>query len=41
LSELPPSSHKAGFTAVVDTRDAFQAALQSFIDRNLLPPAQI
>jgi nucleoside-diphosphate-sugar epimerase len=31
---------KAGFNAVVDTRDAFQAALQSFIDRKLLPPAQ-
>jgi nucleoside-diphosphate-sugar epimerase len=32
---------KAGFTAVVDTRDSFQAVLQSFIDRNLLPPAQV
>jgi hypothetical protein len=31
---------KAGFNAAVDTRDAFQAGLQSFIDRNLLPPAQ-
>jgi nucleoside-diphosphate-sugar epimerase len=31
---------KAGFNAAVDTRDAFQAALQSFIDRKLLPPAQ-
>jgi hypothetical protein len=30
----------AGFNAAVDTRDAFQAALQSFIDRNLLPPAR-
>jgi hypothetical protein len=30
---------QAGFSAVVDTRDAFQAAPQSFIDRNLLPPA--
>ncbi|WP_109479833.1 SDR family oxidoreductase [Paraburkholderia sp. C35] len=29
---------KAGFNAAVDTRDAFCAALQSFIDRKLLPP---
>jgi nucleoside-diphosphate-sugar epimerase len=31
---------KAGFNAAVDTRDAFQGALQSLIDRKLLPPAQ-
>jgi nucleoside-diphosphate-sugar epimerase len=31
---------KAGFNAAVDTRDAFCEALQSFIDRKLLPPAQ-
>jgi nucleoside-diphosphate-sugar epimerase len=31
---------KAGFNAAVDTRDAFSAALQSFIDRKLLPPAR-
>ena len=31
---------KAGFHAVTDTRDAFCAALQSFIDRKLLPPAR-
>jgi nucleoside-diphosphate-sugar epimerase len=30
---------KAGFNAAVDTRDAFCEALQSFIDRKLLPPA--
>lgn len=30
---------KAGFNAAVDTRDAFCDALQSFIDRKLLPPA--
>jgi nucleoside-diphosphate-sugar epimerase len=29
---------KAGFNAAVDTRDAFRGALQSFIDRKLLPP---
>jgi nucleoside-diphosphate-sugar epimerase len=29
---------KAGFNAAVDTRDAFTAALQSFIDRKFLPP---
>jgi hypothetical protein len=29
---------KAGFNAAVDTRDAFRSALQSFIDRKLLPP---
>ena len=29
----------AGFNAAVDTRDAFCGALQSFIDRKLLPPA--
>ena len=29
---------KAGFNAAVDTQDAFCAALQSFIDRKLLPP---
>ena len=29
---------KAGFNAAVDTRDAFCAALQSFIDQKLLPP---
>jgi hypothetical protein len=31
---------KAGFNAAVDTRDALCAALQSFIDRKLLPPAR-
>ncbi len=31
---------KAGFNAAVDTRDAFCDALQSFIDRKLLPPAR-
>jgi nucleoside-diphosphate-sugar epimerase len=31
---------KAGFNAAVDTRDAFSAALQLFIDRKLLPPAR-
>ena len=31
---------KAGFNAAVDTRDAFRGALQSFIDRKLLPPAR-
>lgn len=31
---------KAGFNAAIDTRDAFCAALQSFIDRGLLPPAR-
>lgn len=31
---------KAGFNAAVDTRDAFCAALQSMIDRKLLPRAQ-
>jgi nucleoside-diphosphate-sugar epimerase len=31
---------KAGFNAAVDTRDAFQGALQSLIDRKLLPPAR-
>jgi nucleoside-diphosphate-sugar epimerase len=31
---------KAGFNAAVDTRDAFRATLQSFIDRSLLPPAR-
>jgi nucleoside-diphosphate-sugar epimerase len=31
---------KAGFNAAIDTRDAFCAALQSFIDRGLLPPRQ-
>ena len=30
---------KAGFNAAVDTRDAFSAALQSFIDRKPLPPS--
>jgi nucleoside-diphosphate-sugar epimerase len=30
---------KAGFNAAVDTRDAFCAALRSFIDKRLLPPA--
>jgi hypothetical protein len=29
---------KAGFNAAIDTRDAFCAALQSFIDKVLLPP---
>jgi hypothetical protein len=29
---------KAGFNAAVDTRDAFSAGLQSFIDRKFLPP---
>jgi nucleoside-diphosphate-sugar epimerase len=31
---------KAGFNAAIDTRDAFCDALQSFIDRKLLPPAR-
>jgi nucleoside-diphosphate-sugar epimerase len=31
---------KAGFNAAIDTRDALCGALRSFIDRNLLPPAQ-
>lgn len=31
---------KAGFDAAVDTRDSFCGALQSFIDRNLLPPGR-
>jgi nucleoside-diphosphate-sugar epimerase len=31
---------KAGFNAATDTRDAFCAALQSFIDRRMLPPAR-
>lgn len=31
---------KAGFNAATDTREAFSAALQSFIDRKLLPPAR-
>jgi nucleoside-diphosphate-sugar epimerase len=31
---------KAGFNAAVDTSDAFCGALQSFIDRHLLPPAR-
>ena len=31
---------KAGFNAAVDTLDAFSGALQSFIDRKLLPPAR-
>ena len=31
---------KAGFNAAVETRDAFCAAIQSFIDRRLLPPAR-
>ena len=31
---------KAGFNAALDTRDAFSAALRSFIDRKLLPPAR-
>jgi hypothetical protein len=31
---------KAGFNAAVDTRDAFCDALQSFIDRKLLPSAR-
>jgi hypothetical protein len=31
---------KAGFNAAIDTRDAFCAALQSFIDWGLLPPAR-
>ena len=31
---------KAGFNAAVDTRDALRGALQSFIDRKLLPPAR-
>ena len=31
---------KAGFNAAIDTRDAFCDGLQSFIDRNLLPPAR-
>lgn len=31
---------KAGFNAAVDTQDAFCGALQSFIDRKLLPPSQ-
>jgi hypothetical protein len=28
---------KAGFNAAVDTQEAFSAALQSLIDRKLLP----
>ena len=32
---------KAGFNAAIDTRDAFVAALQSLIDRKLLPPANV
>src|SRR6202008_2518417 len=32
---------KAGFNAAVDTRDAFPAGLQSFIDRKLLPPPRL
>jgi hypothetical protein len=31
---------KAGFNAAIDTSDASCAALQSFIDRKLLPPAR-
>lgn len=31
---------RAGFNAAIDTRDAFCAALKSFIDRGLLPPAR-
>jgi len=31
---------KAGFNAAIDTREAFSAALQSFIDRRLLPPGR-
>lgn len=31
---------RAGFADVLDTRDAFTGALQSFIDRKLLPPPQ-
>jgi nucleoside-diphosphate-sugar epimerase len=31
---------KAGFNAAIDTSEAFRAALQSFIDRKLLPPAR-
>jgi nucleoside-diphosphate-sugar epimerase len=31
---------KAGFNAAIDTREALSAALQSFIDRKLLPPAR-
>ncbi len=31
---------KAGFNAAIDTRDAFCASLQSFIDRRLLLPAR-
>jgi hypothetical protein len=30
---------KAGFNAALDTHEAFSAALQSFIDRKLLPPS--
>ena len=32
---------KAGFNAAADTQDAFCDALESFIDRNLLPPARL
>jgi nucleoside-diphosphate-sugar epimerase len=31
---------QAGFTKVLDTEDSFRKALQSLIDRKLLPPAQ-
>ena len=31
---------QAGFTKTIDTEDAFRSALQSLIDRKLLPPAE-
>jgi hypothetical protein len=31
---------QAGFTKTLDTEDSFRKALQSLIDRKLLPPAQ-
>jgi hypothetical protein len=30
---------QAGFTTTIDTEEAFRSALQSLIERNLLPPA--
>jgi hypothetical protein len=30
---------QAGFTTTIDTEDSFRSALQSLIDRKLLPPA--
>jgi hypothetical protein len=31
---------QAGFTKTMDTEDSFRDALQSLIDRKLLPPAE-